>query len=88
MSFGTTTSCVAVRRRSNLSAVGALAPLAYILVLWALTFTPLTYVAPAREISILIGVFLGAHLFEEEGMRRRLIASTMMLLGITAIAFG
>jgi hypothetical protein len=31
---------------------------------------------------------LGARIFSEEGMRRRMIASVLMLLGITAIAFG
>jgi drug/metabolite transporter (DMT)-like permease len=74
--------------RREVIGVGFLRPLSFLLVLTAMVFTPVSYVAPAREISILIGVFLGAHLFEEEGMRRRLIASTMMLLGITAIAFG
>ncbi len=74
--------------RREVIGVGLLRPLSFLLVLTAMVFTPVSYVAPAREISILIGVFLGAHLFEEEGMRRRLVASGMMLVGITAIAFG
>ena len=75
-------------QRREVIGVGLLRPLSFLLVLTAMVFTPVSYVAPAREISILIGVFLGSHLFDEEGMRRRLVASAMMLLGITAIAFG
>ena len=40
--------------------VAILSPLAYILVLTALEFTPVSYVAPAREISILVGTIFGA----------------------------
>jgi drug/metabolite transporter (DMT)-like permease len=68
--------------------IGLLRPFSFILVLTAMVFTPVSYVAPAREVSILIGVFLGARLFSEEGMQRRLIASILMLTGITAIALG
>ncbi|HWO42463.1 MAG TPA: DMT family transporter, partial [Candidatus Eisenbacteria bacterium] len=46
--------------------VAMLAPLSYILVLTALRFTPVSYVAPAREISILIGTAMGARLLSEE----------------------
>lgn len=74
--------------RREVIGVGLLRPLSFLLVLTAMVFTPVSYVAPVREISILIGVFLGAHLFAEEGMTRRMIASVMMLGGITAIAFG
>lgn len=76
------------RHRREVTGVGLLRPFSFLLVLTAMVFTPVSSVAPAREISILIGVLLGAHLFAEEGMRRRLVASLMMFLGITAIAFG
>jgi len=90
---------LALRRRAELTAawrdhktaclaVGALAPLAYILVLWALTFTPLTYVAPAREVSILIGAFIGARIFKEADGRRRLWAALAMAIGVIALAVG
>ncbi len=74
--------------RREVIGVGFLRPLSFLFILSAMVFTPVSYVAPAREISILIGVFFGAHMFDEEGLRRRLIASILMLLGITAIAFG
>jgi len=69
-------------------AVAVLGPLAYILVLWAMTFTPLTYVAPTREVSILFGAMLGARLLKEGDVRRRLVAAAMMALGVVALALG
>ena len=68
--------------------IAVLIPLAYILVLTAMTFTPVSYVAPAREISILIGAALGARLLAEGDARRRLTAASAMVLGIVALAVG
>lgn len=69
-------------------AVAVLGPLAYILVLWVMTFTPLTYVAPTREVGILFGAMLGARLLDEGDGRRRLIAAAAMALGVVALALG
>ena len=55
--------------------VAILSPLAYILVLTALVFTPVSYVAPAREISILFGTIMGARLLAEGDPARRLVAA-------------
>jgi uncharacterized membrane protein len=68
--------------------VAVLSPLSYILVLTALVFTPVSYVAPAREISILIGAAMGARLLAEGDARRRLAAAGVMVLGIVALALG
>lgn len=68
--------------------VALLGPGAYILVLWAMTFSPLSYLAPAREVSILIGAYLGARFLKERDIRRRIIATALMLLGIVALATG
>lgn len=68
--------------------VAILSPLSYILVLTALVFTPVSYVAPAREISILLGVILGARLLSEGHARRRVIAAGAMVLGVAALAVG
>ena len=68
--------------------VAVLGPLAYILVLWAMTFTPLTAVAPAREVSILFAAMLGARVLNEGDTRRRLIAAAAMALGVVALALG
>ncbi len=68
--------------------VAILTPLAYILVLTAMRFTPVSYVAPAREISILIGTAMGARLLDESDGGRRLLAASGMVLGLVALALG
>ncbi|MGH7775075.1 MAG: EamA family transporter [Candidatus Binatia bacterium] len=68
--------------------VALLAPLSYILVLSALTFTAVSYVAPAREISILIGTAMGTGLLGEGDVPRRLAAAVAMVLGVVALAVG
>ena len=69
-------------------AAGLLAPLAYCLVLIALSFTAVSSIAPAREVSILFGVLLGRRLLGEGGAGRRLAAAAAIVAGIVAVAFG
>ncbi len=68
--------------------VSVLAPLAYVLVLTALVFTPLSYVAPAREISILFGAVIGTRFLAEGDVARRLAGAACILVGIAALALG
>lgn len=68
--------------------VAVLSPLAYILVLVAMTLAPLSLVAPAREISILLGVIAGAKLLKEGRLWSRLGSATLMLAGIICLAIG
>lgn len=74
--------------RRSVATVAAVSPLAYIFVLIALKFAPLTAVAPARESSILFGTFLGASALNEEEGKRRMIASAFILAGISCLALG
>jgi drug/metabolite transporter (DMT)-like permease len=74
--------------RRQAAGVGVLSPLAYVLILFALARAPISYVAPARETSILIGVLLGATVLGEGDTRRRVIAAGAILLGVTALALG
>jgi len=69
-------------------AVAILSPLAYILVLTAMSFTPLTYIAPMREVSILIGALIGARMLKEMDGHRRIWAAGAMALGVIALALG
>jgi len=73
-------------RRQVLGAA-VLSPLAYILVLAAMSFTSVSAVAPAREISVLFGVLLGRRL-GEGGLARRLTGAAAIVLGIIAVAIG
>jgi drug/metabolite transporter (DMT)-like permease len=66
--------------------VAVLSPLAYILVLTALASSPVSYVAPAREVSILIGAILGARLLGEGHLRRRIPAAIAIVVGVVALA--
>ncbi len=62
-------------------AVALLSPGSYILILTALTFSPVSYVAPLRSVSILIGVLLGVQVLREGNTRRRLAGATAMVIG-------
>lgn len=74
--------------RREVLGVGLLAPLAYILVLAALSFTPVSHVAPAREVSILLAALMGVRFLGEGHARRRLLAATAMAAGVVALALG
>jgi drug/metabolite transporter (DMT)-like permease len=76
-----------IRQRRAVIGVGILSRLAYILVLTALVVSPVSYVAPAREIGILIGVMLGAFVLAEGQPVRRGIGAAAMVLGVVALAF-
>jgi uncharacterized membrane protein len=75
-------------RKRAVLIVGLLSPISYIMVLTALTFSPVSYVAPTREISILLGAIMGARLLAEKDAGRRMIASGSMVIGVIALALG
>lgn len=68
--------------------VAALCPLSYILVLTALITNPVSYIAPAREVSILIGAIMGSQLLAEGEARRRLPAAGSIVAGVVLLALG
>lgn len=68
--------------------MAVLSPIAYVLVLTAMSFTPVSYIAPAREVSIVIGAYLGARFLKEADGRRRLWAAAAMAAGVIALALG
>jgi drug/metabolite transporter (DMT)-like permease len=81
----------AVRRewrenRREVLGVGLLAPTSYVLVLSALVFTPVSYVAPARELGIVFGSAMGVVLLGEERALVRLAASCVILAGVVMLA--
>jgi drug/metabolite transporter (DMT)-like permease len=68
--------------RREVVGVAVLSPVAYVLVLIALLFAPVSYVAPAREISILIGVVMGHRLLGELNIGVRLAATAAVVGGM------
>lgn len=66
--------------------VGLLSPLAYLLVLTAFQRAPVSLIAPAREVSILITVALGTGLLGEGQGLRRGVAALGMVAGVALLA--
>jgi drug/metabolite transporter (DMT)-like permease len=82
------TARVWVAYRRQVLGAAVLSPLAYILVLIALSFTAVSAIAPAREVSVLLGVLLGRRLLGEGSLARRLTAAATIAAGIICIAVG
>ena len=76
------------RYRRQVAGAAVLSPLAYVLVLIAMSFTAVSAVAPAREVSVLAGVILGRRLLGEGSLARRLTAAAAIAAGIVCIAVG
>ncbi|MEW2505009.1 EamA family transporter [Amycolatopsis sp. CA-161197] len=66
--------------------VGLASPAAYLLVLYALRMAPVSLVAPARELSIVLGGLAAWFVLGERNAARRLVGSVVVLAGIVAIA--
>jgi drug/metabolite transporter (DMT)-like permease len=63
--------------------VGLLSPMSYILVLTALQFgAPLSLVAPAREMSMMVGALFGMVLLREPVSAARIIGCLMLCTGV------
>ena len=65
--------------------IGAVSPLAYILVLHAMQTAPISHVAPLREISMLFAAAFGARLLKEEQLREKLLGAALMVLGVVGL---
>jgi drug/metabolite transporter (DMT)-like permease len=78
------------RRRVLLTAtaVAILGSSAYALVLAALRLSPVSYVSPVRELSVVIGAWIGVRFMGEQGGRLRIFAAALVALGIIIIALG
>ena len=66
--------------------VGTCAPLAYVLVLWALKTAPVSAVAPARECSMLFAALLGGQLLKEGDRQARLLGAAAIAGGVILLA--
>jgi drug/metabolite transporter (DMT)-like permease len=71
--------------RGAIAAVAALMTGGYVLVLTALRFTPVSYVAPARELGIVFGTVLGAVVLGEGHLRQRTAGACLIVLGVILI---
>lgn len=71
--------------RWRILAVAILWPLGYILVLTAQKTTPISIVAPVREISIVFGAFIGWLIYKEERPLRRIVGAGVVFIGIVLL---
>ena len=66
--------------------VGVLSPLAYMLILVAVQLAPLSIVAPAREVSVVLVGLAGWLLFREPHPLQRLLGAGIVLTGVALLA--
>lgn len=67
-------------------AISVMGPLAYMLVLYAITLAPLAHVAPAREVSMLFAALLGGRLLGETDRGLRLLGAACIAAGVVMLA--
>jgi drug/metabolite transporter (DMT)-like permease len=69
--------------------IGAvIAPVGYVMVLYAVRMAPLSHVAPAREVSMLFAALLGGRLLGEGDRGLRLAGAGCIAAGVVALAWG
>jgi drug/metabolite transporter (DMT)-like permease len=73
-------------QRARVIGIALLSPMSYILILLALRRGDVGHIAPAREVSILIGAWLGGRVLGEGDRRRRLVAAVAFAAGVIALA--
>ena len=62
--------------------VSVLGPLGYILVLFAMRLAPISHVAPARELSTLVGAWFGSRLLREDSGPWRIAGAALIVAGV------
>jgi drug/metabolite transporter (DMT)-like permease len=66
--------------------VSVLGPLGYILVLFAMRLAPVSHVAPARELSTLVGAWFGSRLLREDSGPWRIVGAALIVAGVISLA--
>jgi len=74
------------KNRNYLLIGGVLGLIAYMLALFAYTFAPLSYSGAIREVSAVIGAFLGWRFLKEQMGGVRVIGSAIVFIGVMVIA--
>jgi drug/metabolite transporter (DMT)-like permease len=75
-----------IERLLVISGCTLLGSLAYVLILAALQISPVSYVGPAREVSVVVGAWLGVRIMGEPGGALRIWASVLIASGVLLIA--
>src|SRR6187399_3230411 len=72
--------------RKAVIVVSVLGPLGYILVLYAMRLAPISHVAPARELSTLVGAWFGSRLLREDSGSWRIVGAALIVAGVVSLA--
>ena len=64
---------------------GALSVVAYGLVIWAMTLTPMAAVSALRETSVIIAALIGTRLLREPFGTRRVLAAGLVAVGVVLL---
>lgn len=67
--------------------VAVLGPIGYILVLFAMRIAPVSHVAPARELSTLVGAYFGSRVLREQVGPSRVAGALCIVVGVVSLAF-
>lgn len=74
--------------RRDIVTVGILSSLSYMLVLTAMSFSPVSSIAPAREVSILLGSIMGVVILKEPLRPIRVVAAVIIVTGVIGVVLG
>jgi drug/metabolite transporter (DMT)-like permease len=72
--------------RKPVIVVSVLGPLGYILVLFAMRLAPISHVAPARELSTLVGAWFGSRLLREDSGPWRIVGAALIVAGVVSLS--
>ncbi|MCB9592712.1 MAG: EamA family transporter [Sandaracinaceae bacterium] len=75
-------------RRKEGALVGILSAGGYAVALWAMTLSPIAYIAALRETSVVFAAVLGAVFLKESFGRLRVVAAIVVAAGVIAIHLG
>ena len=77
-------------RKSAKSILGVamLIPIPYLLALYAMTLTSVSAIAPARELSMMVGVLFSRFLLDEPNVATRFLGAGMIAVGVATLALG
>jgi drug/metabolite transporter (DMT)-like permease len=73
------------RHKGAIVVVGFLSGFTYLMILFALTMSKVSYVAAVREISIVLSAYYGIALLGEKHGRQKLLGAVLITLGVIAI---
>jgi drug/metabolite transporter (DMT)-like permease len=68
--------------------VAVLIPIPYVLALYAMTLTSVSAIAPARELSMMVGVLFSRFLLDEPNVATRFLGAGMIAVGVATLALG